>query len=91
MKVGHWQQRPARLSTSRSRQLHSCRVSLRPGLDLYRPLPQDREDPNKTLHGFNQWPVQPADFKPVYEQCTRRAPFSPALIHMIINNHHKPG
>ncbi|GAA5868408.1 hypothetical protein JCM1840_006982 [Sporobolomyces johnsonii] len=38
------------------------------GLDLYRPLPPDQEDPSKLLHGPNQWPENPPSFRPVLER-----------------------
>ncbi|GAA5936669.1 hypothetical protein JCM3775_000163 [Rhodotorula graminis] len=38
------------------------------GWDAYKPLPPSLEDPSKLLHGPNQWPAEPASFRPVLER-----------------------
>ncbi|GAA5826276.1 hypothetical protein JCM3770_001668 [Rhodotorula araucariae] len=38
------------------------------GWDAYKPLPPSLEDPTKLLHGPNQWPAEPASFRPVLER-----------------------
>lgn len=37
------------------------------GLDLYRPMRPEEEDPESLLFGPNQWPTQPPDFRAVME------------------------